>query len=279
MDIRPSPIAGTWYPGNREELARSVDRYLEGADLSPRAGNLIGLIVPHAGHRYSGAVAGAAFRLIRGMTPELVAVVSPLHNPYPAPVLTTGHDAYATPLGEISVDADVLRGMNSALQQHAGFGLKSIRRDQEHSLEIELPFLQRTLGSFRLLPIMILDQQESTARAVGRALADVSRGKNVLLIASSDLSHFYPQPIALHLDAEMMRRISAFDPEAVMRAETEGSAFACGRSAIAAVLWAAQALGADRVTILSQDTSGSVTGDQSSVVGYGSAAIWQSATA
>jgi MEMO1 family protein len=279
MDIRPSPIAGTWYPGSAEELARSVDRFLEGEPAVSTTDRLMGLIVPHAGHRFSGSVAGAAFRLARGLTPDWVAVVSPSHNPYPVPVVTTAHAAYGTPLGEVPVDAEALREMDSALQRLAGFGMTPVRRDREHSLEIELPFLQRILGVFRLLPIMILDQRAATAHAVGMALAEVARKKNILLVASSDLSHFHPEPEARRLDHEMLRRIQAFDPDAVMRAEEEETGFACGRAAIAAVLWAARALGADRVEIRDQNTSGAVTGDFSSVVGYGSAAIWQTVAA
>jgi MEMO1 family protein len=274
MDIRPSPIAGSWYPGNPEELARSVDQCMEAGSAQSDVGRLLGLIVPHAGHRYSGRVAGAAFRLARGLKPDLVVVVSPLHNPYPAPVVTTAHGAYATPLGNIPLDLPSRDALDARLQAQTGFGLLAVRRDREHSLEIELPFLQRAIGEFLLLPIMILDQSIETAQAVGNALAETVKGKNALLVASSDLSHFYPEPEARALDREMMRRIQAMDPLAVMQAEEEGSAFACGRAAVAAVLWAALALGADRVTLAAQDTSGSVTGDHSSVVGYGSAAIW-----
>jgi MEMO1 family protein len=279
MDIRPSPIAGAWYPGSREELARTVDQFMEGEAPPVSGGQLLGLIVPHAGHRYSGRVAGAAFRLARGLAVDLVAVVSPLHNPYPAPVITTAHDAYATPLGEVPVDAAARDAFDSHLRAQTGFGALAVRRDREHSLEIELPFLQRALGAFPLLPIMILDPSIETAHAVGNALAATVRDRRVLLVASSDLSHFYPEPEARELDGEMMRRIQQMDPLAVMQAEEEGVAFACGRTAVAAVLWAARVLGADRVTLIAQDTSGTVTGDNSSVVGYGSAAIWRPATA
>lgn len=279
MDIRPSPIAGTWYSGNAEQLAKSIDRSFEGsAKAEPRA-ELVGVIVPHAGHRYSGAVAGAAFGLARGLTPELVAVVSPMHNLAPAPLLTSGHDAYQTPLGDIPVDSAAVRMLSGALEKRTGFGLYPLRNDREHSLEIELPFLQRALGEFRLLPVMILDQREETAEALGLALGETLAGRKALLVASSDLSHFFPDSVARALDAEMMRRVQAFDPSAVIRAEEEETASACGRAAIAAVLWAARALGADRVSAVAYANSGDVTGDKSSVVGYGSAAIWRTAPA
>jgi MEMO1 family protein len=279
MDIRPSPIAGTWYAGDSRTLAEQVDGYLsDGPDIEP-GGELIGVIVPHAGHRYSGSVAGRAFRLMRGLDPEIVAVVSPMHSLAPAPVVTSGHEAYQTPLGIVPVDQEAVRSLSTAWQKQFSEPLYRLRNDREHSLEIELPFLQRVLGEFRLLPLMILDQRESTAKALGYALAASLAGRRALLVASSDLSHFYPDSTARGLDGEMMRRIEGFDPAAVMQAEHEEAGFACGRAAIASVMWAAKAMGADRVTTLAYANSGETTGDFSSVVGYGAAAIWRVAPA
>jgi AmmeMemoRadiSam system protein B len=141
-----------------------------------------------------------------------------------------------------------------------------------------LPFLQYILGSFRLLPVMIRDQSPAVAKALGQALAETVSGLQVVFIASSDLSHFYPQAQAQALDTELLRRLEAFDPQGVLDAEVEGVGFACGRAAIAAVLWAAQQLGANRVNVLRHATSGEVSGDFSSVVGYGAAVIWQQNT-
>lgn len=279
MDIRPSPIAGTWYSGNRDALAKQMDGFLKIPLAEESRGELVGVIVPHAGHRYSGSVAGSAFGLMRGLKPEIVAVVSPMHSLAPAPVVTCGHDAYQTPLGIIPVDQTAVRSLNAALEKRSGMLLYPLRNDREHSLEIELPFLQRVLGDFQLLPVMLLDQRESTAEALGLALAEALAGRKALLVGSSDLSHFYSDSIARGLDSEMMRRLESFDPSAVIRAEDEEAAFACGRAAIAAVLWAAKAMGANRVTSVAYANSGDVTGDKSSVVGYGAAAIWRVASA
>jgi AmmeMemoRadiSam system protein B len=205
----------------------------------------------------------------------VVAVISPMHHPHYAPVLTTAHSAYATPLGEIQVDDEALDRLQAELKTRLGVSLERVRRDSEHSLEIELPFLQRVLASFRLLPVMLLEQTPEVAEALGHALAAVLAGRNAVLVASSDLSHFYPRPVAEALDREMLARIAAFDPLAVMQAEEEGRGFACGRAAVAAVLWAARDLGANRVSLLRYATSGEVTGDNESVVGYGAAVIWQ----
>jgi len=274
MDLRPSPIAGQWYPGQAERLSASVDAYIEAATLPEISGEIIAVIVPHAGHRYSGPVAGYAFAAVRGLSPELVAVISPMHQAYHQPLLTSAHEAYQTPLGIIPIDREALTALDERLHKALGFGVSAVRRDQEHSLEIELPFLQQTLaGEFSLLPVMVRNQNPRVVQSLGVALAQTLQGRNVLLVASTDLSHFYPQETANLLDREMLRRIEAFDPLAVLQAEEQGKAFACGRGAVAAVLWAAQDLGADTVTVVNYATSGDVSGDYSQVVGYGAVVV------
>ena len=270
LDVRPSPIAGTWYEGNAKTLARAVDDYLKNAQLPALGGEVMAVIAPHAGHRYSGAVAGYAFATVRGLHPDLVAVISPFHNLANYALLTTAHDAYGTPLGNVEVDKAALTQLTS----HLDIPITPVYADKEHSLEIEIPFLQRALtGEFKLLPIMIRAQEVEVAKKLGHALAKVLKGKKFLLVASTDLSHFYDQKTAQTLDAEMLRRFESFEPESIFEAEHTGKAFACGHAAVAAVLWAAHELGANKVQVLRHATSGDVTGDMSSVVGYGAGVI------
>jgi AmmeMemoRadiSam system protein B len=277
LDIRPSPIAGQWYQGDPKRLSSDVDRYIHEAQLPDLKGEVVAIITPHAGHIYSGSVAGYAFAALQGYKPDIVAIVSPMHYPYNEPLITTAHEAYETPLGTIPVDAEAVQSLNDLLEKKLGFGLARVRRDREHSLEIELPFLQRVIDSeYKLLPVMVRDQSRTVTRTLGQCLAKVLSGRNALLIASTDLSHFYPQHIANELDSEMLRCIESFDPEAVILAEEEGRGFACGRGALAAVLWAAKDLGADTVKILNHATSGDVTGDTTQVVGYGAAVVLRS---
>lgn len=278
MEVRPSPIAGQWYPADPRRLAAQVDQYMDAARLPELSGEIVAVMAPHAGHLYSGPVAGYAFAALRGLRPDLVVVVSPMHYPYDEPLLTTAHAAYATPLGTIPVQRLALQTLDEYLRQSLGYGLTAVAHDPEHSLEIELPFLQRALaGPFELLPVMMREQDEKTARGLGQALARLILespemvGKSALLVASTDLSHFYPQPVANQLDREVLRQVEAFDPAGVIRVEEEGKGFACGRGALAAVLWAARELGADRAQVLRHATSGDVTGDYDRVVGYGAA--------
>ena len=274
IDVRPSPIAGRWYEGDPEVLARTVDQYLDDAKLPELNGEVIAVIAPHAGHQYSGAVAGYAFAALRGQSPNLVAVVAPMHQPYFEPLLTTAHDAYATPLGTIPVDKEVLHELDEILKSELKFGLSPVPRDPEHSLEIELPFLQRALSSqWKLLPVMDRAREPAVSKALGKALAKVLRDKNFVLVASTDLSHFYNQQTALIYDRSMLNQIESFDPEGAFDLERAGKGFACGLGAFTAVMWAARDLGANQVKILRHATSGNVTGDYSSVVGYGAAAI------
>lgn len=273
-DLRPSPIAGTWYEGRPESLKRNVDAYLNNAKLPELPGDVIAVVAPHAGHRYSGPVAGYAFAALRNHAPDLVAVISPMHHPYPQPLITSSHDAYATPLGVIPIDKQAVNKLDSILMKELGLGLTAVPHDPEHSLEIELPFLQRALTSdFKLLPVMVRAQDPHSSQELGKALASVLRDRNFALVASTDLSHFYDQETARRLDSEMLRQIEAFSPEGVFEAERTGTGFACGHAAVAAVLWASKELGANAVKLLHYATSGDVTGDYSGVVGYGAAAI------
>lgn len=272
-EIRPSPIAGAWYSGDPLRLRKQVSAYLDQAALPELGGEVVALVAPHAGHRYSGRTAGYAFAAVRGRQPDLVAVISPMHQPYPGSILTSAHRAYSTPLGPVWLDEDALEQLDETLAA-GGQDMARIANDSEHSLEIELPFLQVALaGEFRLLPVMVRSQSPLVALRLGQALAKILKGRNALLVGSTDLSHFYPEDLANELDGEMLRRMRGFAPDDLFAAERTGKGFACGVAAVAAVFWAARDLGADSVEILHHSTSADETGDRSSVVGYGAAAV------
>ena len=261
-----------WYNGDERTLGQSVDRFIASAELPELPGVPVAVIAPHAGHRYSGACAGYAFRTVSGMHFDLVAVISPMHQYDHRPLLTTAHQAYLTPLGEVPVDLGAVAALETALKKELGFGLAQVAFDREHSLEIELPFLQRALaGGFKLLPVMVRDQSPHTAEGLGRALARVLKDRRALLVASTDLSHFYTEAEANRLDQAMLDQVGAFSPEGAFQVESAGKGYACGLGALAAVLWAARTLGADRVKVLKHTTSAETTGDASQVVGYGAA--------
>jgi hypothetical protein len=197
-----------------------------------------------------------------------------MHYPYSQPLLTSAHSAYETPLGLISIAREIVDALSESLDSSLGFGLTAVRNDPEHSLEIELPFLQRALaGEFKLLPIMVRDQSTNVSVQLGKSLAKVLQGHSALLVASTDLSHFYQQQTARSLDTEVMRQLEALNPQGILDAEAQGKGYACGKGALAAVLWAAEELGANHVQMLRYATSGDVTGDYDQVVGYAAAVL------
>src|SRR5262245_50614064 len=207
-----------------------------------------------------------------------VARIRPMHHPYPQPLITTAHDAYSTPLGNIPIDKDALHELDNALKSELDIGVSPVSNDPEHSLEIEMPFLQRALKfEWKLLPIMIRAQEARVSEGLGKALAKVLPNKKFVLVASTDLSHFYNQKTALTYDRAMLDQIESFSPEGAFDVERAGKGFACGLGAFTAVMWASRELGADKVKVLRHATSGDVTGDYSSVVGYGAAVIMKSA--
>ncbi len=270
--VRPSPIAGQWYSADPKKLASQIDRFMEAVYLPPLSGEVVGVMAPHAGHVYSGQVAAYAFAALRHLEPELVVVASPMHYPYDEPLLVSAHTAYATPLGEIPIAQDVLQALDNFLQDQYSMKFSYVPHDPEHSLEIELPFLQRVLQKkFKLVPIMVREPSRQVTQALGEALAEVLKQRSVILVASTDLSHFYSQEVAETLDRAMLQQVENLNPQGVLDVEDDGKGFACGRGALAAVLWAAKSLGADRAKILRQATSGDVTGDYDRVVGYAAA--------
>jgi hypothetical protein len=274
--VRPSPIAGTWYSANPARLQATVEACIENATLPDLPGDVIGLVAPHAGYRYSGPVAGHAFKAVQGQHFDRVVVISPMHQYTPYPILTSAHQAYRTPLGEIPLAEDILEKINAQLTSQADPSLSAIANDQEHSLEIELPFLQVALdGPFELIPIMLRDQTRHLSKALGQILAEVLQEEDgsCLFVASSDLSHFYSESTAHQLDNRILQALADFSPTTLFDLNDSGRGQACGLAPMATVLWACETLGADRVTLLKYDTSAASTGDASSVVGYGAAAI------
>lgn len=277
-DPRPSPIAGSWYPGKPEVLRKAIEGFLEQAVAPAFDGQPVGLIVPHAGYIYSGLTAAHAFKVLQGRQFARVIVLSPSHQPYRQPLLTTGHDSYATPLGLVPVDREALKKLNALLYDDGRPELASVRRDQEHSLEIELPFLQIILPEgFGLIPLIMVDQSASLVRLLSAALVKLIRSfpqdENTLMVASSDLSHFYSERVANRLDGNLAQAVREFELETFYRHKQQGEMEACGLAPMATVLQTCHLLGADQVSIADYRTSAAVTGDRSSVVGYLSAII------
>jgi len=273
-DIRLSPLAGRWYPADPNNLAESIDGYIQAAQIPELDGEVLALISPHAGHIYSGPVAGYCFAAIKDLQPDLVIIVSPFHAYDDGSILTTAHQAYQTPLGLIPIDQDKLQELESALLEKTGVTLSRVRDDDEHAIEILLPFFQRALSrSFRILPLMIQNQDPSLMQALGHILAKLIIEGKTILAASSDLSHFHTGEEARKLDQTMIDQIISLDPTGLYKAQNAGSGSACGLGPLAAVIWAAKETGPIKIHHLNYAHSGDITGDNTRVVGYTAAVI------
>ena len=273
-EIRPSALAGRWYPADPKELAESVDSYIQAAVVPAFEGEVIALISPHAGHLYSGPIAGYGFAAIQDLEPELVVILSPYHSYHSGAILTSAHQAYQTPLGNIPVDQGTIDAIEKQLQKITGQSLVRVQDDEEHAVEILLPFFQRALKKpFQILPLMIRSLDPGLMKTLGLILARVQEMGQVLLTASTDLSHFHQADKARVLDQAIIDQITALDPEGLFAAQAEGQGSACGLAALAAVIWACRESGPARAHILRYAHSGAITGADHSVVGYTSAII------
>ena len=271
-EVREPVVAGTFYPGSESELAAEVDGYLDAAQPTELPGEVAGVIAPHAGYVYSGGVAAEAYAHLRGLSFDTVVVVAPSHRVAFRGASVYGGDAYETPLGRVPVDETLASAIRSAGE---AFSYRPGAHSAEHSLEVQVPFLQRTLDGFTIVPIVMGDQSESSVRALAGAVARAvgETASRVLLVASTDLSHYHDQATANALDRIIVDRVAGFDPEGLLADLAAGRCEACGGGPMAVVMMAARHLGADSSTVVRYATSGDVSGDMSQVVGYLSAVL------
>ena len=269
-DVRPCAVAGSWYPGTRTALERAVDAHLASAaaaeQVCPRA-----LVAPHAGLMYSGPVAACAYSLVRACAYEAVVLVGPSHFVGFDGLSIWSRGAWDSPFGPVAVHEQLAASIAAA---YPGVHLNRSAHGREHSLEMQLPFIARLLPGVPIVPLVMGYQTRDTAEQFGDALGRTLRGQQVLLVASSDLSHYHDARTAAALDAVVLRHVEAFDPEALMRALEDEPGHACGGGPMVAVLRAARLLGASHTRVLRYADSGDVSGDKDAVVGYMAAAIW-----
>ena len=273
-NIRESVIAGSWYPGDSATLTRDIKGYLANVPARKIDGELIAVIAPHAGYVYSGQVAAYAYKLLEGRKYDVVVIVAPSHRAYFKGASIYPAGGFRTPLGIVPIDEEISTALmaktpliTSVPQAHA----------QEHAVEIQLPFLQVVLKAFRFVPLVMGQHDFKTCEEVGKAIAAVVKGKNALVIASTDLSHFHPYAEAKQLDQVVVDHVNAFDIEGLSKDLDKGSCEACGGGPVLAVMIAAQTLGANQSTVLRYANSGDVVADRGSVVGYMAAVLTKSA--
>lgn len=279
--VRPSPIAGAWYPGSPQELAQTVDDYLARAKYFPTQDALIALISPHAGYAYSGQTAAYAYRQLEGRQFDTVVVMGPSHYDDFGAYAISSKKYYATPLGAVPLDQEFIDALTQRIP------ITRVARDREHSLEIQLPFLQRMLGEFTLVPIMMSlpfyivgERALAPSEQLARVLAELARDRRVLFVASSDLAHLPDYQMVKQFDARTEELVASFDmPELVRYLWQAGECRACGDAPIVTALLAAQQRGANRIRVFHRTTSGDVTGERERadyVVGYMAVGVYRS---
>ena len=272
-DMRPAVVAGTWYPEREAQLAAAVDAHMAavGAGTATRCPRAI--IAPHAGLMYSGPVAAYGYALAAGCPYTAVVLVGPSHFVGFRGVSIWPRGAWETPFGAIPIAEPLAADLAATplVSEHPA------AHGREHSLEMQLPFLGRLLPDTPIVPLVMGYQDRETAMGLGDALARVLAarpGEQVLLVASSDLSHYEDAATAADLDAVVIRHVAALDAAGLMSALEDDPRHACGGGPIVAVLHAASLLGCTRADVLRYADSGDVSGDKTSVVGYMAAAIW-----
>ncbi|MBN1231460.1 MAG: AmmeMemoRadiSam system protein B [Anaerolineales bacterium] len=272
--MRNSILSGEWYPGEPRILKQMIDSYIKRADPPPISRKIIGIISPHAGYRFSGQTAAYGYKAVSKLSPDLVVILTPLHSYHPGAFLVSNYLYYRTPFGDVPVNMDALESVHDNLVKDGGEGLTRVRDDKEHSLEIQLPFLQYIFDhDFTIFPIMIRDQSLLAAQRLAQAIHESIKVFYPLFIASTDLSHFFTGDTASKMDNHMISLFEEMSAEKVLDAQRDGTGQACGAAAVAATLLLSQKCGGKYVQVLDYRTSGDVTGDYSSVVGYTSALI------
>jgi hypothetical protein len=274
VKIRLPSQAGAFYAGKAESLKRQIEECflhelgpgkIPTVVRGPR--RIIGLICPHAGYIYSGPVAAHAYyKLALDGKPDIIVLFGPNHTGYGSALAIMNEGFWRTPLGDVEVDSETA---NKIVKEARIVDVDDSAHRHEHSIEVQLPFLQYLFGSeFKIVPICFLMQDLPSARDVGQAVAKVLSGKNALIIASSDMTHYEPQKSAEKKDRLALQAVEAMDEERFYSVIEEQRITACGYGPIMALITASKALGAKEAKLLCYRTSGDVIGDYSAVVGY-----------
>lgn len=270
MKIREAAVAGTFYPNDSKKLITEIDFHYSNAEKYLVEKKIFGIVAPHAGYYYSGTTACYSYKSCSEMKYKTIIILSPSHYEYFNGITIFDGDKYKTPLGEIEIDAELAKKYYSSSSNI--YADKEGHR-REHAVEVHLPFLQKIFGEFKFLPVVMGDQNQNNIEQLSAAIARNFKDEQ-LIIASSDLSHFYRREIADVFDLKVEERINEFDEMGLLRDLESEKSFACGGGLIVALLKAMKSLGLSSSKVLKRTNSGDVSGDYSSVVGYLSSIIY-----
>jgi AmmeMemoRadiSam system protein B len=275
--IRKPKIAGTWYPADPERLRADIEGYLADARADEIDGKVVGLISPHAGYVYSGQVAARAYKIVQGREFDAVILIGPSHRAYFRGASIYNGEGYETPLGVIPVDKTLAERIATY-----GSGMVSLVPDDrlpENSLEIQVPFIQVAFGTIPFVPILMGTQDLDTCKAVADAIMQAVGDGRVLVIASSDFSHYHSYDRAVEMDSAALGYIEKMDAEGFLRGVESGRYEACGAGPVVVTTLVTRVMGADSARILEYMNSGDITGDKSGVVGYAAVVLYEKGVA
>jgi AmmeMemoRadiSam system protein B len=282
--IRRPAVAGHFYPKDPDTLRTTIDTFIAGATEAQVKGRILGLMSPHAGYTFSGQVAAYAYREIKGRSYDTVVILGPSHHVFLRGASVGNWDAYATPLGMVPVNRELVTAL---LKVKKFFSFSEGAHISEHSVECQLPFLQRALTDFDIVPIVMGASSMSELEVISKALAGIIRGRNVLLVASSDMSHYPAYRDANEIDRRTLSIIETLDPEGVYNSEarelrkgTENLfTTLCGLSPVVTVMMVAKELGGNAAAMLHYANSGDIEyggyRERRRVVGYGAVAFYK----
>lgn len=274
MKTRGPVVAGSFYPSDQKELSKLIESCFT-HELGPgrlpkegtsQGGRLIALLSPHAGYVYSGPVASHGYLLLsERQRPQTVIVIGPNHTGIGMDVSLYPEGKWLTPFGAIDIDIELTY---SLVRRSTLFTIDESSHANEHSVEVQLPFLQYVLDSFKLVPICMMDQSKETSLEVGNVLAEAMAGRDTLLIASSDLTHYEPAESARKKDEGVLSAVTALDIDKLYSTLESTDSTACGYGPMAVAMLVAQKLGSKKGFLLKYANSGDIIGDNRSVVGY-----------
>ena len=270
--IKQPNVAGQFYPADKNKLSADIDGYLKDYKVIGGEGELIAIIAPHAGYDYSGKVAGYAYKQLTNKNFDTVIIMGPSHYTMFDGMSVIPEGEYETPLGRVKIDREMAAQLMSISPK-----IKYVKEawDKEHSVEVQIPFLQKTLKNFKIVPIVIGYQSVDNCLILADAIIKSVGKKKVLLVASTDLSHYHTYEVATTMDAVAIDAISKGDVNALIDKLATGETEMCGYGSVITTMVVADQLGANSYEVLKYANSGDVTGDRSKVVGYLSATIYR----
>jgi AmmeMemoRadiSam system protein B/AmmeMemoRadiSam system protein A len=271
-NVKEPAVAGTFYPADKDSLKKSVEDFLSKSETSPDHGKLIAIISPHAGYIYSGQIAAYGYKQIQGSDIKNVILIGPSHSAAfkGASVYTKG--SFRTPLGNVKINERLAEGL---LNESADVRFSPEAYEGEHSLEVQLPFLQTVLKDFTIVPVLIGSPSGRTFEHLIQRLTEMLDEKT-LLIASTDLSHYHDYPTAKEMDSGIISAVQRLSPKDTIELLRSGKSEMCGGVPVIIAMEVARRSGANLGVVFKQANSGDVTGEKDKVVGYASIGLYKS---